>query len=413
MQSKKSKLKRTIPESLPQLVVDFTRDLSNTFPEFSHLWQKWSSLDSLGVHGGVVQYGKNEITYLYDYFVNVYPERFFDILYQNEDIFAPGSQVPSLFLPDVDFRILMNCPNVSQTTKNAIWKYLQLILFSLTSSLNQLNFGEDTGSLFDGIDETELHNKIKDSIAEITEFFSKIKHDTASEPEPDEPKTTPSKPGNGQQDYIPDAQHIFDKLKTLLNGKIGTLAQKIMEEMSEDLKDWIDDLGLSAEDTSSTPTGIDFKKLMKHPQKLMAIIQKLTNKLKEKIQSGDINQTELMKEAGDFIQQFKEMGGANSEQFKEMFKNMSQQMGLGKHAKMDMNAIQRLEKKIKLNERMRSNLEKKRVVESTIETKGDGTSVFTVPGGEKQEKTSKEDIEKLIKQYGLEEKPQKNKKRKK
>ena len=152
---------------------------------------------------------------------------------------------------------------------------------------------------------------------------------------------------------------------------------------------------------------------MKHPQKLMAIIQKLTNKLKEKIQSGDINQTELMKEAGDFIQQFKEMGGANSEQFKEMFKNMSQQMGLGKHAKMDMNAIQRLEKKIKLNERMRSNLEKKRVVESTIETKGDGTSVFTVPGGEKQEKTSKEDIEKLIKQYGLEEKPQKNKKRKK
>ena len=59
------------------LVVDFTKDLTNTFPEYEYLWNKYYQEEA------------NEDTYLilFDYCKTVYPERFFDILYQNNDIF--------------------------------------------------------------------------------------------------------------------------------------------------------------------------------------------------------------------------------------------------------------------------------------------------------------------------------------
>jgi hypothetical protein len=106
------------PSNFRSVVGDFTRDLSLTFPEYIFLWEKWTSQDI----------SDEAINELYKYSVTIYPERFFDILYQNDDIFKPDSTVNTNFLPNVDFKLLYNCDDISEKTKKAIWKYLNYFL---------------------------------------------------------------------------------------------------------------------------------------------------------------------------------------------------------------------------------------------------------------------------------------------
>ena len=60
-----------MPEKFPAIMNDFLSDLSTTFPEYTYLWGCW-------------QDQKCDITQLYSFCLTVYPERFFDILYQND-----------------------------------------------------------------------------------------------------------------------------------------------------------------------------------------------------------------------------------------------------------------------------------------------------------------------------------------
>jgi hypothetical protein len=199
-----------LAEKLSTIVTDFTNDLSNTFPEYAFLWSS-------------IQVDQS----LYQYFCSVYPERFFDILYQNEDIFLPSSEYNTFFLPNVEFKLLYGCEGITETTKQAIWKYLQLILLTLTSSFqHKSSFGE-SANLFDGIDEDELQHKISEAISGIGEFFgggSGNKDETPEEPEKSE-KT------------MPNPDDIFGNLKSLFDGKIGALAKELAEEMSDEFKE--------------------------------------------------------------------------------------------------------------------------------------------------------------------------------
>ena len=62
------KLKVEIPENFKSIINDFTKDLSNTYPEYSHLWENLNSCK------------EDELLELFQYFTTIYPERFFDIL---------------------------------------------------------------------------------------------------------------------------------------------------------------------------------------------------------------------------------------------------------------------------------------------------------------------------------------------
>ena len=106
-------------ENFKPIIVDLVNDLTTTFPEYSELWRDTAA---------------GEIDVLYQYCLTVYPERFFDILYQNMDIFGKESVVNTMFLPGVDFKILFNCDGVTDSTKKTLWKYLQLILFNVLGS---------------------------------------------------------------------------------------------------------------------------------------------------------------------------------------------------------------------------------------------------------------------------------------
>ena len=114
-----------LPEKFRSIIVDFICDLNTTFPEFSYLWAKWADPALPEI----------ELQYLFEYFLTIFPERFFDILYQNDDMFKPDSKTNTCFLPNVDFKLLFHCENVSENIQKALWKYLQLILFTLLGSV--------------------------------------------------------------------------------------------------------------------------------------------------------------------------------------------------------------------------------------------------------------------------------------
>jgi hypothetical protein len=91
----------------------------------------------------------------------------------------------------------------------------------------------------------------------------------------------------------------------------------------------------------------------------MALMKKISSKLDERMQSGDISKEELMKEASEMIGKMKGMGGAD--QFKEMFEKMAKNMGgLGKNMRLDTNAIARMSKQEAMRERLRKKIDAKR-----------------------------------------------------
>ena len=222
---------------------------------------------------------------------------------------------------------------------------------------------------------------------------------------------------------MPNPEDLHNHLKGLFGGKLGSLAKEIMEEFGEDLQET---LGLNPDEFNdkSKPTDV-FKKLMRHPDKLMKLVQKIQGKFQQKMDSGDLSQEDLMKEAGDMLRKMKEMGG-NSKQMNEMFQNMAKGMGgsMGKNMKIDTNRLDRMMKAQDTKERIRAKLEKKRQEANfTLEQTNDPKNLVYRPlDGEKPEKSfmTNEEIDKLcadINDINVEKKPKpksksKNKKKK-
>jgi len=419
-----------IPSNFRSVVVDFATDLSTTFPEFSFLWAKWIDPNLPEV----------QIKYLFDYCLSIFPERFFDFLYQNEEIFAQDSTVNTFFLPDVDFKLLYNCENVSEHTKKSLWKYLQLLLFTIVGSTkDKANFGE-TVNLFDGVDEETLQEKMKETMESIGDFFKNITtNEDKSAKNEDDTETSTEKSefpdirnmfrGAGLREDgtsgFPNMENINEHLKKLFQGKIGSLAKEMAEEISGE---FVDLLGGDTGELRDTKDVI--KKLMQNPKKIMDLMKTVGAKLDNKMKSGEISREEIMKEASELFGSMKEMG--DNKQFMEMFKNLSKMGGMpgmppgmnAKNAKVDVNAMNRMTKQQATRERLRKKVEEKReqlaretVLKNTMQsttaaptvpfslnaTNTPNTKVFRLDGEEAQEKSyihpdilkEMEDIEKV------------------
>lgn len=337
------------PENFRSVISDFAKDLSTTFPEYAFLWSKWSDSET----------EKDEYDRLFQYTMVLYPERFFDILYQNADIFKPDSEINTQFLPNVDFKLLYHCDGISDSTRASLWKYLQVILFTVVGSVkDKANFGNSM-NLFEGIDESELQTKLKDAMGSIGDFFGKMESDKsepveAEDVEEDEDKED-SKPFNPKNFFgsggMPNPESLHEHLKTLFDGKIGKLAKELAEEISED---FAKTFGEDMDNMKSTQDV--FSKLMKNPEKISGLVKTVGDKLKTKMANGEISKDDLMSEAGELMKKMKEMGGA--ENFASMFKNMAKGMGVNipKGAKIDTNALKSMEKKITANDKMKARI---------------------------------------------------------
>ena len=353
---------------LYKVIREFVPDLLNTFPEYK------DNIDQ-GIYDVLAEeYESESATKLYEHCLNVYPERFFDILYQNADIFTKDD-VNTEFLPGIEFKDLWK-KDITDNTRSIIWKYLQLIMLSIVTSINDgASFG-DTAKLFEAINEEEFKNKIEETISSMQTLFQNQNAE-------DE---TPLDTSNIDLGSLPNPEDVQNHINGMLDGKLGSLAREIAEETATELD--IDFEG-------ATDVNDVFKKMFKNPGKLMSMVKNIGNKLETKIKSGDINESELIKEATDMMSKMKDMPGMGN------IEKMLGQFGLpmGKNSKVNMGAFQsHMQQNLKMTqqrERMLNKLKKRQEekasqgtqAEQNIQQTGEHEYVFRA--GDAPEKSSK------------------------
>ena len=119
------------------------------------------------------------------------------------------------FLPNIEFKDIWK-EEISEKTKEVIWKYLQLVLFSVTSNMDDSDSFGDTAKLFEAINEEEL-KKLEETMEQMNGMFSDISGDFQM------PEGFTDMSGVNMED-IPDPEKMQDHINGLLGGKLGRLA---------------------------------------------------------------------------------------------------------------------------------------------------------------------------------------------
>jgi hypothetical protein len=344
-----------IPEEFKKVIKDFVRDIRTTFPEYDQFVQKWwkdadyfASMENEKEREEIIEKTeKNNMKFIFKFCMKRYPPRFFDILYQNADIFKEDSETDTEFLPYIHFKNLWQC-DISDKTRETIWKYLQLILFSITGSLNNKEAFGDTSKLFEAINEDDFKGKLEEVLNGMQDIFKDHRAEGEGEGE------RQSEEGDRQQNFqgMPNADDIHEHISGMMNGKLGKLAKEIAEETAADFNMDMD---------GATNVQDVFQKMMKNPAKLMDLVKNVGTKLETRMKSGDIKESELLAEASEMINKMKAMPGMGN--IREMLAKMGMG-GLAKGGKLDLNAMEaklnQTMKTAKMKERMRQKLDEKR-----------------------------------------------------
>ena len=341
---KKSVEDLTIPADFNKIINDFISDIVTTFPEYSGLIKRWWTRTVASPEDDLNPRAKAEITFVFRHCVKVMPERFFDILYKNVNIFNDDSEINTEFLPGVVFKQLWKC-DISDNTRETVWKYLQLVLFSVIGSVhNSADLG-DTAKLFEAINEDELKEKLTETLGNMQTMFDSFSKNNGEETNGEETNEKETNDYNNEKG-IPNAEDIHKHINSMMDGKLGKLAMELAQETASELDLDIDDTK-DAKDV--------FQKLFKNPGKLMNMVKNIGGKIETKIKSGEIKESELMSEGMDLLNQMKNMPGMG-----DMSKLFSQMgiPGLGKNTKVNMGAMEaqmnKNMKMAKMKERMRA-----------------------------------------------------------
>jgi len=311
---------QTIPEEFNKIIKDFVSDILITFPEYQPIIDKWwkpqdfSQIEDADARSQAVCLdAQQKMQTLFDHCVQVFPERFFDILYQKTEIFDADSQVNTEFLPGISFKYLWKC-EISDKTRETIWKYLQMVLISIIGSVKDKTALGDTSKLFDAINEDEFKNKLEETLGNMQNIFENMSKEEGS--------TDGESSTSGFN--VPSADDIQGHLHGMMGGKLGDLAREIAEETAQDLN--MDMEGV-------TDVKDVFQKLFSNPGKLMGMVKNVSEKLDLKMKSGEINQNELMTEASEMLNKMKNMPGMGNIQ------EMLGKMGMGGMGGMNMGGM--------------------------------------------------------------------------
>jgi len=319
------------PAEFFKIINDFVGDICTTFPEYDPIISKWWSKKEEDVE-------KTER--VFNHCSRVIPERFFDILYQNTDMFSETSEINTEFLPGVVFKYLWTC-DISDKTRETIWKYLQLLLFAvINTAKNSTDFG-DAAKLFEAINGDELKSKLEETMEHIQEMFTGFK---SAETNAEGAEEGGDGAGAKGINNLPSPENIQEHLQGMMQGKLGALAMELAEEAAEEF---------SVDVEGATNADDVFKKMFKNPAKLMGIVKNLGAKVDAKIKSGEVKESELISEGMEMLNKMKSMPGMGNMQ--EMLNKMGIPMPKG--GKMNMNAAEsQMQKNLKMaqmKERMR------------------------------------------------------------
>ena len=384
-----------IPDEFKKIVKDFVTDILNTFPEYKD------------------KFTENELEYLkkdknneklkisFDYFKSVYPERFFDILYENEELFTDNTK-NTKFFENIEFKDIWK-ENISENTKNIIWKYLQLMLFSLSKNIDGTDTFGDTAKMFEAINEDVLKNKLEEVISSMSDVFdisNNNKFEEMMKNMAGMPNMAQNTDGmasmfeemmkNMDVSGMPNMAQNTDGMASMFEEMMknmdvsgmpnmapntdgmASMFEEMMKNMEGNMKGNVDVSGipnpediqnhlnslmggkigkLAKEIADETASELDidtnningvgdiFSKLFKNPGQLMSMIKKVSSKLDQKLKSGEIKEAELMKEANDLVEKMKNTPG-----MKDMEKMLGK-MGMGgKGGKVNMNMFQSMMK---------------------------------------------------------------------
>ena len=301
----------SIPEEFLKVIKDFVKDMKTTFPEYETVINSWwktpedfiSMEDEEERKKAIEKAEQNSTTVLFNYCKKKFPPRFFDILYQNADIFNEDSVIDTEFLPKVHFKNLWHS-DISDKTKETIWKYLQLMSFSIVGTLDNKDAFGDTSKMFEAINEDEFKTKLQDTLSQMQGLF-----DLSGNGGDADDTTSGINAGD-----IPNAEELHDHITGMLDGKLGQLAREIAEETASNL---------NMDMEGATNMNDVFQNLVKNPAKLMDLVKNVGSKLDTKIKSGDIKESEIMTEASEMMAKMKNMPGMGNIQ------SMLSKMGLG------------------------------------------------------------------------------------
>jgi len=332
---------KPVPEEFCKVIKDFVGDLKATFPEYNTFINKWwKNKDDFGYIEDETErntaYEKSldeSIKILFDFCCKKYPQRFFDILYQNEEIFQEDSDIDTEFLPKIHFKNLWQC-DISDKTRETIWKYLQLIMFSVIGSIENKDAFGDTAKLFEAINADEFKSKLEETLSHMQNLFDSSGNIRGPNEDSEEFKNMNE---GFNMDDLPDPNEINDHITGMLDGKLGQLAREIAEETAADLNVDFD---------NTTDIKSVFQNLIKNPTKLMGLVKNVGSKLDSKLKSGDLKETEIIAEATEIMNKMKSMPGMGNIQ--SMLSKMGMN-GLGGGGKMNMNAMES-----NLNQRMKA-----------------------------------------------------------
>jgi hypothetical protein len=224
-----------------------------------------------------------------------YVKRFIRKTQEHKELIS--NRNPVLFETDINIIKTINFKElwqkeISESNRNKIWEYIQT-LFVLGETI---------------ISDTDRVKKLVENIKNVSD--------------PENTQTT-------EQDTSEDKE-LLDMIKNLSNNTnsdtniddefidnslIGNLAKELSNELD------MSNMNIDPENTNNV--GDVFSNLLSgdNPMKFMNLIQTVGDKINNKVSSGDLDQQDLINEAG------KMMGalGGNNPMFGNMFKNMNQQ----------------------------------------------------------------------------------------
>ena len=336
--------------NLHGIIKDFITDLLLTFPELN-----------TNLHKGLTNLGASvtegsDVEEVIQFCKDTYPERFMDILHENDEMFSEGTVE---LLPGIDFCILWR-QNISGNTKQIMWKYMQLILFNIVAAGDDLGSFGDTAKLFEAINETDFKTKMTETLQQMENLFK-------------------DKECSGiNVDELPRAEDVHAQLHSMLDGNLGKIAREIAEETAREVNMEIDDAA-TVEDV--------FKKVFKNPGKLMSLVKSVGSKLDTKLKDGSIKEDELLEEANELMGKMNGVipglgnigdllsglgGGANKRSMNMAAAQMQAQMQLNRS-----------------RSRLQTKLEQRRTQSANSEAAGEAVSTAPSPALEPAETKSK------------------------
>ena len=311
-----------------KIIIDFLNDLILAYPELKDKLNE-DLLLILNNEDDKLEDIELSIKNIYNYIKNTYPLHFFKILYKNDEIFTDNT-LDFYFLPDIKFSLLWDL-KISDTNKNIIWKYTQLLLFSVISDVKTDSSFGDSAQLFEAISQDEFKNKLNETFENFQNMF-------------DSPETDISSNTN-----LPDPEAIHEHINQLMNGKLGQLAKEIAEETAANL---------DIDTENIKDVGDVFQKLFKNPNQLMNIVKDVGSKLDSKMKNGDLKESELIQEATEMMNKMQNMPGMNKMQ------DIFNKLNIPNANKFNKNAFDSMMSKnlksAKMKERMKTKLDEKK-----------------------------------------------------